>query len=67
MALNPDEVQKVVSDLLRYGNAVDAPIELLISGFSTPSDSIFWVSNNDLCLLGIKLWSDAHNKFMCNK
>ena len=64
--LNSDEVQRVVSDLLNYGKAVDAPIELLISGFATPSNSIYWVPQVDICKLGIKLWSVDKNSFICN-
>lgn len=63
---NSDEVQHVVSDLLSYGKTVDAPIELLISGFATSSNSIYWVSQEDVCKLGIKLWSVETNTFICN-
>jgi hypothetical protein len=61
-----DEVQNVVSDLLNYGKTVDAPIELLISGFATPSKEIYWVPQSDICKLGIKLWSVETNNFLCN-
>ena len=63
---NSDQLQSVVSDLLSYGKAVDAPIELLISGFATPSSDIYWVPQNDVCKLGIKLWSVDTNAFLCN-
>lgn len=66
MSISSDEVQGIVADLLRFGRAVNAPIELLIAGFSTPSNRIFWVSNPDLCALGIKVWSNTYNRFLCN-
>ena len=49
-----------------YGHIVNAPIELIIANFATPSDQIYWVSNSDICALGIKLWSVETNKFVCN-
>jgi len=61
-----DEVQSIVADMLRYGKTVSAPIDLLIAGFSTPSEDIFWVSNSDVCSLGIKLWSNETDRFVCN-
>ena len=66
-AINEDEVQRTVADMLRYGKAVNAPIDLLIAGFSTSSRDIFWVSQTDICALGIQLWSNATNQFVCNK
>jgi hypothetical protein len=63
---NSDDVQRVVADLLEYGKSVDAPIELLISGFATSADSIYWVPQEDICKLGIKLWSVDTESFICN-
>lgn len=65
-AIHLNEVQSIVADMLLYGKQVSAPIDLLIAGFSTPSEGIFWVSNSDLCSLGIKLWSNDTNRFLCN-
>ena len=65
-AINEDEVQRTAADRLRYGKAVNAPIDLLIAGFSTPSRDIFWVSQTDICALGIRLWSNDTSKFVCN-
>ncbi len=64
--LNSDDVQHIVSDLLSYGKTVDAPIELLISGFATASNNIYWVPQQDVCNLGIKLWSVETKAFVCN-
>jgi hypothetical protein len=66
MSISTDGVQKIVADILVYGKYVDAPIDLLIAGFSTPSQDIFWVSQEDICALGIKLWSNTSNQFVCN-
>lgn len=67
MSISTDQVQSIVADLLRFGKLVDAPIELLIAGFATPSAEMFWVSQSDVCALGIKLWSNTYKKFVCNQ
>jgi len=51
---------------LLYGQDVNAPIELLIVGFSTPSAEMFYISNSDVCALGIKLWSVENDRLLCN-
>ena len=65
-AASTDEVQRIVADMLRYGKTVNAPIDLLIEKIATPSDDIFWVSQPDVCALGIKLWSNDTKRFVCN-
>jgi hypothetical protein len=65
VGVSMDEVQKVVSTILSYGKTVDAPVELLIVGFATPSNEMFVVPNDDICRLGIKLWSVETKKFVC--
>lgn len=64
--MNSDDLQQVVARILEYGKRVSAPIDLLIKGFATPSESIFWVPNEDICALGIKLWSNETKRFVCN-
>lgn len=64
--ISPEEVQQVVADILQYGTTVRAPRELLIAGFRTPQHEIFWVSQKDICALGIKLWSVELDAFICN-
>lgn len=64
--IGPEEVQQVVADILQYGTTVRAPRELLIAGFRTPQHEIFWVSQKDICALGIKLWSVELDAFICN-
>ena len=62
-----DETQKVVAEVLKYGKAVDAPIDLLIANFATASSDIYWVSDKEICALGIKLWSVEQSKFLCER
>ena len=64
--VDADTVQRVVSDILTYGTYVDAPTELLIVNFATPSREIYWVPDQDLCRLGIRLWSVTTDRFVCN-
>lgn len=64
--LDADATQRIVADILRYGKRVNAPIDLLIASFSTASSDIFWVSQRDICALGIKLWSNEEKRFLCN-
>ena len=54
-----------MEELARKAN-FNAPIDLLIAGFATPSDNVFWVSQADVCALGIKLWSNDTKRFVCN-
>jgi hypothetical protein len=64
--ISSDVVQSVVADILSYGKRVDAPVELLILNFMTPSNQITWIPNDVICQLGIKLWNVESNKFDCN-
>jgi len=60
-----NETQMVVSHVLDYGRLVDAPLELLILNFATPSNSIYWLSQEEICSLGIKLWDVVRSQFTC--
>jgi hypothetical protein len=60
-----NETQHVVSDVLRYGHDVSAPLELLVLTFATPSYDIYWLSEEEICYLGIKLWSNTYDRFIC--
>jgi hypothetical protein len=64
-AMPTDDVQAVVADILVYGKRVDAPLELLIANFMTPSDQIAWISDAVICQLGIKLWNVEADRFDC--
>jgi len=59
------ETQKVVADVLRYGHQVDAPLELLVLTFATPSYEMYWLDEVEICALGIKLWSNSSDRFIC--
>lgn len=59
------ETQLVVSEVLEYGREVEAPLELLILNFATPSRSIYWLSDDEICALGIKLWDVPGDRFIC--
>ncbi|UYN99009.1 MAG: hypothetical protein KIT02_13895 [Devosia sp.] len=60
-----DTTQMVVSDVLAYGQLVDAPLELLILNFSTPSHTMYWLNQDEICSLGIKLWDVLGDRFIC--
>jgi len=60
-----NETQMVVSHVLAYGREVDAPLELLILNFSTPSDKMYWLDQDEICSLGIKLWDVPSDRFIC--
>ena len=64
--VSSDEVQGVVAYILQYGLIVKAPTELMIAAFSTPNSDMFWISQADICALGIKLWSVERDAFVCN-
>lgn len=63
--LNEDEVQQIVADVLAYSRDVYAPLDLLILTFSTPSNEIRWLTPEEICALGIRLWSNTTNRFVC--
>ena len=60
-----DETQRIVADILSYSRDVEAPLELMIINFATPSKSIYWLSRLEICGLDIKLWSNTKNRFLC--
>lgn len=63
-SLTEDETQRVVSDVLQYGRDVDAPLEILIKKFATPSGSMYWFSENELLRLGVKVWNMEKKCFL---
>ena len=60
-----NETQMVVSHVLAYGREVDAPLELLILNFATPSNTMYWLNQDEICSLGIKLWDVPGDRFIC--
>lgn len=65
MPADENETQHVVADVLSYARDVEAPLDLLIINFATPSQSIYWLSHLEICGLGIRLWSNTANRFLC--
>jgi hypothetical protein len=59
-----DDTQRIVSDMLQYGRDVDAPMQILIKTFATPSGSMYWLSEDELLQLGVKVWSIEQNCFV---
>ncbi len=65
--MSPDEVQQVVADILEYAITVNAPMGLIIEAFRHPHDRMLWLSQKDICALGIRLWSVEFDTFVCNR
>lgn len=63
--VDQNETQRIVSDVLSYAHDVDAPLELIIINFATPSNDIYWLTNLEVCGLDIRLWSNTLNRFLC--
>ncbi len=59
-----DKTQHIVADILRYGEYVNAPMEIFIKNFSTPSDKIYWFSTQEELNLGIKVWDIENERFV---
>lgn len=59
-----DDTQRIVSDILQYGREVDAPMEILIKTFATPSSSMYWFGRDELLQLGVKVWSIEQRCFV---
>jgi len=63
--ISPDNVQAVVADILMYAVAVDAPIFVIVKAFETPSREMYWLDQQEICNLGVKLWSNEEARFIC--
>lgn len=59
-----DQTQKTVAEILRYGQYVNAPMEIFIKNFSTPSDKMYWFSMQEELSLGIKVWDIQNKRFV---
>ncbi len=59
-----DQTQKTVADILQYGQYVNAPMEIFIKNFSTPSDKMYWFSTREELTLGIKVWDVENERFV---
>lgn len=63
---NMDNTQKIVSDILKYGNFVNAPMEIFVKQFETPSSSIYWFDKREELNFGIKVWDIEKKRFLTN-
>ena len=63
--MDSNTVQQIVGSMLIYAQQVEAPLETLIAGFLTPSEEMYYLSEGEICALGIKLWSNKYDKFIC--
>lgn len=59
-----DDLQQVVAEILDYGRRVRAPTEILIRGFQTPSDRMYWFNNSELLRMGVKVWDIERKCFL---
>ncbi len=63
--IDPDEVQAIVADILTYAEMVDAPLYIIVRALETSSQEMYWLDNYEICALGVKLWSNTEEKFLC--
>jgi len=61
-----DMTQQVVAEILKYGQYVDAPMDIFIRQFSTPSNKMYWFSTQEELQFGIKVWDTTNNRFIDN-
>lgn len=62
-----DDVQRIVSEVLQYGQDVRAPMDIFVANFGTPSSEMYWFRRNELLNLGIKVWDMTNECFLpCN-
>ena len=62
-----NDTQRTVGAVLKYGQVVDAPMEIFVRNFQTPSDDMYWFSTNELLSLGVKVWDMANKCFVGGK
>ncbi len=62
-----DLTQQIVAEILKYGYYVNAPMEIFIKQFSTPSHDMYWFSKDEELKLGIKVWDTVNNRFLDNE
>ena len=63
---NSNDTQQVVALVLKYGQYVDIPTEILIKNFETPSHDIYWFSTQEELRLGIKVWDIQNERYVKN-
>lgn len=62
--MNTDVTQRVVAQILEYSKFVNAPRDLIIKNFMTPSKNMYWLSDPEALRLGIKVWDIENKRFM---
>ena len=62
-----DQTQLIIAEILKYGHYVDAPMEIFIKQFSTPSTNIYWFSTQEELQFGIKVWDVDNNLFITDE
>ena len=62
--LDTDQTQQVVSEILKYAKYVNAPMDIIIKNFSTPSKNMYWLSTQEALSLGIKVWDIKNKNFL---
>jgi len=59
-----DITQMLVAEILKYGQYVNAPMEIFIRQFSTPSNDMYWFNTQEELQFGIKVWDVDNNRFI---
>ena len=59
-----NKTQKTVSDILYYGQEVNANMDIFIKLFATPSSKMYWFTKEEELNLGIKVWDIANSRFL---
>ena len=61
---NSNDTQRTVALILKYGQYVNIPTEILIKTFETSSDKIYWFSIKEELQLGIKVWNIENKRYV---
>jgi hypothetical protein len=59
-----DRTQRIIADILEYARLVEAPAEILVKTFRTPSRDIYWLRTDELLRLGVRVWDMQRNCFV---
>lgn len=59
------DTQAVVADILKFSQLVELPEDVLIAGFSTASDDMYWFTPDELCRMDIKVWNTWSDEWFC--
>ena len=61
---NTNVTQQIVAEVLKYSQYVNAPRDIIIQNFSTPSNKMYWLSTQEALSLGIKVWDMTNERFL---